>query len=455
MTLEDFVASDPRDIVLVRLGDNVVRLFPGNVERPVADVDRALLVADAIDDVLVARLGFGVRDLVEAALGYVDAAIRAMAPSWPEGDFIDEASVTLTAAEVNAAAELVTLGTPSELSKSPRLARALEWATCDAAALPYMIGHPQSPFGRFLRVRRPNHGGRADWLPLAFLPEITGFGVTELAASVADSPEANRRFAQLVAAQVRHALWRFSTTVIGPNDFPDGPAVTPGNAVQWVAMLGPRRALAVQVVARLHLAALPFDGPPVALSIADAARANPDEPISVPMAGRTLQLPTGTEVVPLLVLATAGHVMAPSYKGMAGISLDELRWAATSADEDSDLFMFCREMARPDRPHLFGWETINVWEWWRANGKILFVGGEDPAFMSIAPHLGDAEWKRAVHLAGLERALATLQLPALRDIDGIDHASSGPPVVYHWRSPGPSDSGDMTDVTEAVPGSAL
>lgn len=52
------------------------------MERPVADVDRALLVADADDDVLVARFGFGVRHVLEVSLRYSDGALQAMALSW-------------------------------------------------------------------------------------------------------------------------------------------------------------------------------------------------------------------------------------------------------------------------------------------------------------------------------------------------------------------------------------
>ena len=449
-TLEDFVPADPRDVALVRFGDGLVRLFPGSVERPVADVDRALLVADAVDDVLLERLGFGVRHLLEVALRYMDEAIRVTAPSWPAGELPDDGPVTLTESEVAAATALVKRGTPGWLTATPELGRALEWATCDATAFPYVPDHPQSPFGRFLRVRRMGVDGRADWLPLAFLPEVTGHGVTEL-AMVASSAAANRRFAQLAAAQVRQALWRFSTLVLGPDDEPEGPAVTPRNAVQWVAMLGPGRALLVQVVARLQLDALPFDGLPAALVVANAAQAAPGAAIRVPMAGRTLVLEPGTEVVPLLVVASSGHVVAPSGPGMIGMSLDDLRWAAKSSDADSDLFMFCRDMARPDLPSFFGWETINVWEWWRSNSKIFIAGGQDPDFISIAPHHGDAEWRRAVELAPLEQALATLDLPPLRDVDGIDHALSGPPTVLRWA---PQEDGaaiaNPTDDASAV-----
>lgn len=429
--LEDFVAWDPRERVLVRLQDDVVRLFPGNIERPVADVDRALLVADAIDDALRADLGFGVHDLLTASLRYTDHAIEIFAPAWPTGPIPDDRSATLTDAEVAAAAELIALSTPNMLTESESMARALEWATCDAAELPYEQGDPHGPFGRFLRVRRTGPHGQADWLPLACLPEITGYGVVELARRASGLPEADQRFAQLAAAQVRQALWRFSDHVLGSDDGPEGPKVA-GDAVQWVVMCGSTKALLVQLVAGLDARRLSVGGETTAHAVVRAAASAPGAPIRVPMAGGTLQLHPGTEVVPLLVVATAAHVAAPARRGMMAVSLDDLRWIASTADADTDLFLFCRDMARPDLPHYHGWEAINTWEWWRANGKIFFGGGRGPSSIYVAPHASEAEWKRSADLSDVEQALATLGLPALRDMDVVDRQSSGAALLGRW-----------------------
>ncbi|WP_131770121.1 hypothetical protein [Candidatus Protofrankia californiensis] len=430
-SLEDFLPSDPRDRVVVRWGEHLVRLFPGSVERPVADVDRALLVSKATDEVLVARMGFGVRDLVDVALGYGDFAIRALAATW--GAERSDNGVAITDDEVTAASTLIGAGTPDSLVAKPGAARALEWATCDAAALPYRPGHPSSPFGRYLRVRRPALGDRTDWLPLACLPEIMGHGVAELAAVAGASQTANRRFAQLVAAHVRKALWSFSSNVIGPTDWDDGPVVTPDNRVQWVAMLGPGRALLVQIMAHLRPIRPPFADRPVALAVTEAARLNPGAPIAIPMARGTLHLDPRTEVVPLLVVGSASYVAAPHGPGFTGMSLDDLRWAASTASSESDLYMFCRDMARQDRPNVFALETIDVWEWWRGNGQTLFAGGRAPDLMTIAPHHGTAEWERAAADSSLEEAMFALGFPALRDVDAVERSSLDTPSVYQWR----------------------
>ncbi len=432
-TLEDFVPSDPRDEVLTRLGDEIVRLFPGSVERPVADVDRALLVADAVDDVLVSLVGFGVRHLLEVALGYADLAIGVLAPHWPTLELPVRGPVMVTDAEYSAAAALVERGTPTDIALSPEGRRALEWMTCNTVDLPYEPGHPQSSFGRFLRVRRGGAEGMERWMPLAFLPEILGYAVTQLAAKATVADGVDRHFTQLVAAQVRRALWNFATNIIGPDDEADGPAVSSQNTVQWVAMLGPGRALLVQVIARVGSAGLSDSDLPAALAVTQAAAADPAAPLSVPMAGKVLTLDPRIEVVPVLVVASAAHLVAPQRNGLLGMSLEDLRWIASSRAAQSDLFLFCREMTRPDRPRPFMWETIDLWEWWRANGKSFFTGGQPPTAVFIEAHGGAAEWERAAERAPLERALATVGLPPLRETDGVDHASSGPPVVYKWQ----------------------
>jgi hypothetical protein len=62
-SLEDFLPADPRLVVGVRRGIALLRLFPGSIERPVADVERTVLLSDAVDDALLPQLGFGITQL--------------------------------------------------------------------------------------------------------------------------------------------------------------------------------------------------------------------------------------------------------------------------------------------------------------------------------------------------------------------------------------------------------
>ncbi|MFG2557282.1 hypothetical protein ACGFWF_46390 [Streptomyces sp. NPDC048581] len=80
------------------------------------------------------------------------------------------------------------------------------------------------------------------------------------------------------------------------------------------------------------------------------------------------------------------------------MSLEDLLWASTTADRDTDLYTFCRELAAPDRPHLIVWEAFDLWEWWRGNNKTFFSGGRAPDVMVVSPHHSAAEWERGERL---------------------------------------------------------
>lgn len=429
---EDFLPEDPRDVVAVRLGDRTVRLFPGCVERPVADLDRALLVAAAVDDLVISRMGFGIRDLVDVAFGFMDAAIGLMEPAWPKGELDEDAPAAVTDAEMAAATTLSGWDLPPSLAITHAQQLALEWVTCDASDLRYEPTSSQSVFGRFMRLR--TSAGHVSWLPLAFIPEIFNEAIDQLAGEAAQVRGANRRFAQSVAVEVRRRLWQFGLVVLGPDSRATGPVVSSRDTVQWVCQLTPGRVVLVEIFARLQMAELPFDGQPEAARAAEATAAHPTSPVEVAMPGGRMLLRSATEAVPLLVVATASHIRAPQLPRLPGMALEDLQWAATTADATSDLFTYCRDMSRVDFPEFFGWEAINMWEWWRANGKSFFTAGRAPDFVYFTPHAGTAEWQRAAQNSDLERALAQLRLPALREVDGVDMDSSDPRSVYRYES---------------------
>ncbi len=160
-------------------------------------------------------------------------------------------------------------------------------------------------------------------------------------------------------------------------------------------------------------------------AIDDLCSSDPANPGKVAMSYGELTMRPGAEVVPLLVVASPSHIAAFARPGLPALSLDDLRWMSKSADSELDLFNYCRDMSRPDLPRFIGWEAINIWEWWRSNGKSFFSGGRAPSLMSITPHWGTAEWVLAAKRTPVEVALARLGLPALRDLDADpedDHA---------------------------------
>lgn len=109
---EDYLPADPRLDVRVRLGDSTVRLFPGYVERPVEDVDRAHLVASVADDELIVTKGFGVSHLLQVLLGYSEFAIQHFASAWTQISEDGEEVPSLSTVEVEAAMALLASGTP-------------------------------------------------------------------------------------------------------------------------------------------------------------------------------------------------------------------------------------------------------------------------------------------------------------------------------------------------------
>ena len=413
---EDYLPEDPRDDVRIRISDYTLRIGPGDVERPVADIDRALMVSKAIDPLLIDRIGFGVRDLLDVVLGYQDVAIAAVAESWPDGDIDLDADTVVTKEEVEAAERLLALGTPAHLLPTDRHRLALNWITCTSAALSYDPRSQQSPVGRFLRVEDPSWV-EPRWLPLHFVPGALGHAVGELAARVATDPDARRRFAEVAAAEVRDALWRFGE-VFGPPDFEGAPIASPRNVVQWASTATARHFVLVQVMSELSVELFAMPDEPETMRATRYAASDPANPGKVAMTYGEMTMRPGAEVVPLLVAASPSHIAAFVRPGLPAVSLDDLRWMSKSADSELDLFNYCRDMSRPDLPHFMGWEAINIWEWWRSNGKSFFSGGQAPNLITITPHWGTAEWKLAAKRTPVEIALARLGLPALRDLEG-------------------------------------
>jgi hypothetical protein len=84
--MEDAVPLDPRLPAVGRFGGQLYRLYPGMLERPVAALRTAELVAIATDPTLVPRHGFGLGDLVTVCLTHMDQAVNQLAPAWPDGD---------------------------------------------------------------------------------------------------------------------------------------------------------------------------------------------------------------------------------------------------------------------------------------------------------------------------------------------------------------------------------
>lgn len=408
---EDFVAADPRLDVRTRVDNEILRLFPGLTERPVADLSRAHRLADLLDERLIKQYGFGIINVLRVAYRYADWVASEMAPTWlTDADVSTSDPLAVSSEEISAARSIVRTEPVMTLDHGDR--RALEWMTTSAARAEYALDGI-SGFGRFLRYRVGSMPVRERWLPPAFIPEIVLQAVHELVEGVRRSGEVAADLRADFIRQTRRALLRFNSQVLGPTESKWFLPQRRADEINFLVPFSHTSVLAVQVVAVTGSSPMPDRWAVEVLAkrareASTAIRANF-------VGGATATLPQGTEVVPLVVVAATTHLVATQRTGSATVALEDLTWIAETAEDDGDLLAFARDLADPEFPRSVGWEAINYWEPWRTNGKQFFDGGIKPSFAMFEAHAGEAEWERAAELSKLEVALLDVGLPPLRD----------------------------------------
>jgi hypothetical protein len=107
--LNDWMPLDPRPLVMFRghLDDRSWRIpvHPGPIGDPGEVPRQALRYADAMDPVLVERLGFGLRNLMKIAGRVLAVERAALSPGWTDEEVSLESPARVSPAEVSAAAE--------------------------------------------------------------------------------------------------------------------------------------------------------------------------------------------------------------------------------------------------------------------------------------------------------------------------------------------------------------
>ncbi len=442
---EDYVSTDPTNVATVRVGDELLRYVPGLVERPIADLSRALRLADAVDDRLVRRHKFGIANVVRVALRYVDYCLNTMLPDWqPAPDIELGDKINLPINELETAGRLVSTDPLESLQLDQADLLALEWMTSPAISAKYKHDSLTSPFGRTLRYRLATPDPDYRWLPPTYVPEVLAHAVTELVDGLERDNHARRALRASCIDATRRALWRFSNALIEapPKEAEDIPPLT-GNEIQWIVPVDGPNFIAVSI---LFTEDLPRTGPPSPACVTLAERVRDHDPSDGPISARvsgggTIKLLPGASVVPLVIVAGTSHLMAPQAPGQATLALEDLTWIAETATADDDLYRFVRDLSSPEFPSSFGWEAINYWEPWRTNDKTFFKGGISPTHMYFEAHAGEAEWERAVALSRLEVALHGTGLPPLRHAEMAEISSGnvasvsflGPESEYDYR----------------------
>lgn len=444
---EDFIPKDPSESLFVRVGDDLRHVVPGATERPIADLSRALRLADALDPFLIRKHGFGLENVIRVAYNWAHTATNGLSFSFKPAPNLElRDHVVLPVEEVEAVKALISQDPLTTFELKERDAAALDWMTTSSDNANFDSSSPNSPFGWYLRYRTPGLPDR--WLPPTYVPEIVGAAVSELVAGVDRNPEARRalRISSLNAA--RKALWRFSTSMYEGVPKLAGTVPLTGQEIHWILPVNTNSAIAVSMVQVEDL--LPQSQSFASDRLAKgASRSN--EPVVIALAGGgELTLPANTEIVPLVIFAAAGHLAVPQRKGSATLALEDLTWIAETAKDDDDLYLFARDLSDPSFPENFGWEAINYWEPWRANGKAFFAGGIAPSFFYFEAHAGDAEWERAYELSSLEEALHSTGLPPLRDTQAAEMTMPGvATIAIHQQQDGRYDP--LTGLHQAPP----
>ena len=150
-----------------------------------------------------------------------------------------------------------------------------------------------------------------------------------------------------------------------------------------------------------------------------------------------LVLHNDTHLARVLILSPAGHAMIRDSPSVAAASLDDLRWIVSKIrDTPDDVFCFFDELANGGQK-IIAFETINIFEHWRANGKCISREGQPWDMLAITPHRGAAEWADTATLAPLRSAMHSMRFPPLHTWDGYDPAPRWPTCSFGMFPNGP------------------
>jgi hypothetical protein len=169
-SVEDFLPLDPRENVRFRarseVGEWDFRVHPGTFELPLQSLQNFVNYAEAIDPVLVPRLGFGVADMLRLAGRMLDAELSVLAPVWGDAEATQESLPSVTQAEAQAARSYLETweqgdSPPGWLLQSDDgthdegLSRAAEMLTVDYQDLSFDAGLDRVHMGPALLIRGP------------------------------------------------------------------------------------------------------------------------------------------------------------------------------------------------------------------------------------------------------------------------------------------------------------
>jgi hypothetical protein len=410
-SVEDYLPADGRLDVRVRWGNRLLRLMPGSLERPVAMLERARLVANSADATLIEHLGFGLSDVCEMVLTRVDGACATMSPEWGVRPQHAGAPAVLSDGEVTRASQLPSMSVAVAKCSSPeRAAKALEWATSDVPESVRDIN--ESSFGTAVRIR--NDDGLHVPVPIGFWIEALDSIINELAGFAAETDASiESRFHADSDAELARLLRRLQRPT--------------------------RRNLPARGGGRIH-SALAFDrNSVVAVDLSSTLSLVDTEDSKDRLERFEAKV---EDIVRVHITSSSRHLVVFSMGGgerVVATTLDDVAWIVDRClKEPDDFFLFFKELLEhPNVRQMVMLETINGFEHWRANGKCFFRQGGEYHFALLPLHLGEQEWIEAARRTPLEMALLKLGVSraAKWDVARLNENQSDAIVGYFPAGP--------------------
>lgn len=426
-TPDDYLMENPTSIAKVRIGNDVFKYVPGTTERPIADISRALRLADAVDCRIMRKFKFGIINVVRVLVKYADFCVEHLEDVWlaaPDVELGDSASVP--EAEILAGKALATMDPCDHISFTDDDLRALEWLSCPATSARMNNVVSGGPVERWLRYQSTEPHARDYWLPVSFVPIVLVNAVAALMNSLERDTTAREAIRVSFAAAVMKSLWRFTDLLRGAASQSVGKTPLIGNSIQWMMQMSPDTFIAISLALHDDIGANDPNSFACGVLKQQVGELREGQAVTVTIGEHYYaRIHKGANIIPLVIFAGNSHLLVPQLHGHVCLTLEDLTWIAETAEDPQDFYRFCRDLAADDFPDSVGCEAINYWETWRSNGKSFWRGGITPDLLGLEPHLGRGEWEKAAKNSDTEEALIALDLPALRTAVHVQRHSNG------------------------------
>jgi hypothetical protein len=394
--LEGWYPFVPTDGVRYDLDGVRLRVDPGFVERPLAVLRAVHDMGRVVDPSLVARHGFGLRDLAEVALRFMDDAINALTLPGADAGKIDP--TVLTDAAVRGVAGWATEceGVTSRCRSSERASAALFWATVSVEDLTLDLEPSRPLFGPALAVWL---GEQLVPVPAGLLLEGLGAAANLLAREVTADSAAREGFRLLTEVRAYELLrGAGSPAEASPAD------ANPGIVSSGLIARGRRHVVVFEVASAWD----PDDVEAIFRTVADRLTTSTLGDLFGAEAVNETVAPDA-DVTALIVYGSPLLLVFPRRPGVVPVHLEELRMLLLMARKQPEganlVWDFLADVSRAEDLPPLGLEQL--FQWWLPLGAFEVAGLSAP----VMPFADDPEWLSAAELAPTDELLAAAALP--------------------------------------------